>query len=109
MALECRWRTGRQPSLLDWTVCTFLVFLFTHLIGVVYYRDPIIQYSQKNTAIFVYLTLVMSFFSYARFCTLVINDITNHLGIACFTVRKKDAGGVWRDTKEIPSSKEKQA
>jgi ethanolaminephosphotransferase len=81
----------------------------TYLIGVAYHRDPIIQYSQKNTAIFVYLTLVMSFFSYARFCTLVINDITNYLGIACFTVRKKDAGGVWRDTKEIPSNNEKKA
>ena len=33
--------------------------------------------------------------SYGRFVTLVINDITDHLGIACFTVRKKDAGGQW--------------
>jgi len=72
-------------------------------------RGPLIQYSQKNTAIFVYLTLVISLFSYARFCALVINDITNYLGIACFTVRKKDAEGVWRDTKDIPNGNEKKA
>jgi ethanolaminephosphotransferase len=34
--------------------------------------------------------------SYARFCTLVISDITSFLGIACFTVRKKDLSGQWR-------------
>jgi hypothetical protein len=49
--------------------------------------------------IFVYLTLGVSIFAYGRFCTLVINDITNYMGIACFTVRKKDAEGVWRDAK----------
>ena len=49
-----------------------------------------------NTTIFVYLTLTISLAVYARFCTLVINDITNYLGIACFTVRKKDEHGVWR-------------
>lgn len=68
------------------------------------YRAPIIQHSQNNTAIFVYLTLAVSFFSYARFCALVINDITNYMGIACFTVRKKDAQGHWRDTKDIHQS-----
>jgi ethanolaminephosphotransferase len=49
-----------------------------------------------NTTIFVYLTLTISAAVYARFCTLVINDITNYLGIACFTVRRKDEYGVWR-------------
>jgi ethanolaminephosphotransferase len=49
-----------------------------------------------NTTIFVYLTLTISIAVYARFCSLVINDITNYLGIACFTVRKKDDDGVWR-------------
>ena len=65
------------------------------------YRAPIIQHSQKNTAIFIYLTLAVSFFRYARFCALVIHDITNYMGIACFTVCKKDAQGHWRDTKDI--------
>lgn len=49
-----------------------------------------------NTSVIVFLTLGISAISYARFCTLVINDITNYLGIACFTVRKKDMSGQWR-------------
>ncbi|EGN93675.1 hypothetical protein SERLA73DRAFT_189407 [Serpula lacrymans var. lacrymans S7.3] len=65
------------------------------------HRPPLIQSSPKRTAIFVYLTLAVSFLTYARFCAFVIKDITEYLGIACFTVRKKDAGGVWRDTSDI--------
>ncbi|KAH7886398.1 CDP-alcohol phosphatidyltransferase-domain-containing protein [Phlebopus sp. FC_14] len=64
-------------------------------------RPPIIQSSPKRTAIFIYVTLAVSFITYARFCALVIKDITEYLGIACFTVRKKDAEGVWRDTRDI--------
>ncbi|PPQ96289.1 hypothetical protein CVT26_005649 [Gymnopilus dilepis] len=56
---------------------------------------PLIQRTQKNTTILVWLTLVVSFLVYARFVTLVIRDITNYLGIACFTVRKKDEKGDW--------------
>ncbi|KAF8553808.1 Choline/ethanolaminephosphotransferase, partial [Imleria badia] len=52
-------------------------------------RPPIIQSTPNRTAIFVYLTLAISFFTYARFCTLVIREIREYLGIACFTVRKK--------------------
>ncbi|KAG6855527.1 hypothetical protein H0H87_001567 [Tephrocybe sp. NHM501043] len=59
-------------------------------------RGPLIQSSLRNTTLFIWLTLTLSFFFYARFCTLVINDITNYLGIACFTVRKKDQNGVWQ-------------
>ena len=44
----------------------------------------------------VYTTLLISLISYLRFCAMVIHDITNFLGIACFTVRKKDIVGVWR-------------
>lgn len=73
--------------------------------GVVYHshssRSPIIQSTPKRTAIFVYLTLAISFFTYACFCTVVIKEITEYLGIACFTVRKKDAEGKWRDTRDI--------
>jgi ethanolaminephosphotransferase len=64
-------------------------------------RSPIIQSTPKRTAIFVYLTLAISFFAYARFCFLVIKEITEYLGIACFTVRKKDAEGIWRDVRDI--------
>jgi ethanolaminephosphotransferase len=64
-----------------------------------FYRSPIIQTSLRNTTILVWITLVISLFSYARFVTLVIKDITEFLGIACFTVRKKGRDGVWRKEK----------
>jgi hypothetical protein len=60
-------------------------------------RAPFIQKSSRNTTIFVWVTLVVSFVAYARFVSLVIYEITNYLGIACFRVMKKDADGVWKD------------
>ena len=54
----------------------------------------------------VYTTLAISLISYARFCTLVINDITNFLGIACFTVRKRDIVGVWRRAASVDKAME---
>ncbi|KAG9313835.1 hypothetical protein JVU11DRAFT_4600 [Chiua virens] len=62
------------------------------------HRTSIIQSTPKRTAIFVYLTLAVSFLIYARFCILVIRDITEYLGIGCFTVRKRDAEGSWHNT-----------
>lgn len=59
-------------------------------------RAPLLQHNLHNIGVIVFLTLGISIASYARFCTLVINDITNYLGIACFTVRKKDLSGAWR-------------
>jgi len=60
-------------------------------------RAPFIQSSQANTVIFVYLTFLISLAAYARFCALVIDDVTGYLGIACFTVRKKNSNGQWQD------------
>jgi ethanolaminephosphotransferase len=31
----------------------------------------------------------------------VIQDVTEHLGIACFTVRKKDEKGMWKKAGEL--------
>ncbi|KIP05510.1 hypothetical protein PHLGIDRAFT_128827 [Phlebiopsis gigantea 11061_1 CR5-6] len=59
-------------------------------------RPPLVQHNQHNIGVVVVVTLGISLVSYARFCTLVIGDITNYLGIACFTVRKKDLSGKWR-------------
>lgn len=70
-------------------------------------RPPIIQSSPENTEKFVYVTLAVAFLSYSRFVVLVINDITNYLGIACLTVRKKDARGVWRQAGPQASSEKK--
>jgi ethanolaminephosphotransferase len=52
-----------------------------------------VQTSSKNATIFVWVTLVITFITYGRFVSLVIQDITNYLGIACFTVGKKDKKG----------------
>ena len=58
------------------------------------FRPPIVQTSSKNSAIFVWVTLVITFIAYGRFVSLVIRDITNYLGIACFKVgKKKDKKG----------------
>ena len=64
---------------------------------------PIVQKSPKHTMIFVWVTLAISFLAYARFVALVIRDITNYLGIACFTVRKRDEKGLWKSAQ--PDSK----
>jgi hypothetical protein len=63
------------------------------------WSPPIIQTTPGRLHLFVLATLVISLGSYARFVTLVINDITEYLGIACFTVRKKDAAGHWASAK----------
>jgi len=68
-------------------------------------RAPYIQSTPATTGIFVYLVLAVSFVTYAQFCTAVINEITNYLGIACFTVRKKDANGVWRTAQAVDGKK----
>jgi ethanolaminephosphotransferase len=59
-------------------------------------RDPLFLSTYPSIRIFVYTSLILSLASYARFVYLVIGDITNYLGIACFTVRKKGKDGVWR-------------
>ena len=59
----------------------------------------------ENVQAVVYITLLVSLFLYARFVLLVINDITEHLGIACFTVRKKDKHGKWKMAKAIDNNK----
>ncbi|KAF8079248.1 CDP-alcohol phosphatidyltransferase-domain-containing protein [Lyophyllum atratum] len=75
-----------------WSIIGAVDANLPHILG----RSPIIQSTMKSTTIFVWITLIISFLVYARFCILVINDITNYMGIACFTVRKKGQDGVWR-------------
>jgi len=68
-------------------------------------RSPWLQTSAEMRAIAVYATLVLSLAHYGRFCYLIIDDITNYLGIACFTVRKKDKEGHWTDAKKVDAEK----
>ncbi|CAE6477493.1 unnamed protein product [Rhizoctonia solani] len=57
-------------------------------------RAPVLH---SNPLLFIIISLGVAFLAYGRFCIAVINDITNYLGIACFTVRKKDENGEWKD------------
>ncbi|KII93135.1 hypothetical protein PLICRDRAFT_99893 [Plicaturopsis crispa FD-325 SS-3] len=80
-----------------WSIIGALDAALPALLG----RPSIIQATAGGAAVYVWLTLALSLAAYIRFCTLVIGDITEYMGIACFTVRKKDGGGVWRDAGEI--------
>ncbi|KAK2465438.1 hypothetical protein APHAL10511_002792 [Amanita phalloides] len=64
-------------------------------------RRPLIQYNAPRTALLVIIVLLTSAGVYARFCYRVIRDVTEYLGFACFTVRKKDEKGVWRRAEEV--------
>ncbi|KDQ62969.1 hypothetical protein JAAARDRAFT_361800 [Jaapia argillacea MUCL 33604] len=79
-------------SMWIWSIVGAVDANLPRLIG----RAPLIQSTPQNTRWFIYLSLAVSILSYARFVVLVISDITNYLGIACLTVRKKDERGVWR-------------
>ena len=56
---------------------------------------PTLLATTQSLSAAVYGMLILSFVNYARFCYLVISDITEFLGIACFTVQKRDEAGVW--------------
>ena len=99
LGVECFWRS-RCKLAVDWHVSSY--FLLSFLLSDCWIQPcsaPLIQSSHRNTTIFVWVTFAVSFVAYARFVTLVIQDITNFLGIACFTVRKKDENGVWHDAR----------
>jgi ethanolaminephosphotransferase len=68
-------------------------------------REPLFQKTLEDVRIAVYITLLASLLLYARFVVLVINDITNYLGIACFTVRKKNGNGQWKEAKVVDHQK----
>jgi ethanolaminephosphotransferase len=70
-------------------------------------RSPVFQTTPERRALAVYATLLISLISYGRFVYLVINDITDYLGIACFTVRKRDKEGHWEDAKKVDAQKKK--
>jgi len=71
-------------------------------------RPPLIQHSTENIEKFVFAVLAIALVMYARFVMLVVSDITNYLGIACLTVHKRDANGVWRRAVAMrPSESEK--
>jgi ethanolaminephosphotransferase len=68
-------------------------------------RSPIVQTTPQRQALVIYAYLFISFAIYGHFVHLVINDITDYLGIACFTVRKKNEAGNWEDAKKVDAKK----
>ena len=90
---------ANMPGLFGWWVTSFFFLqVYRSHVLMASHSEPFFQTTYARTAVAVYTVLVLSFFTYGRFCYLVINDITNFLGIACFTVRKKDSHGIWRST-----------
>lgn len=100
-------RCGCQLAVVDWPVRDVLVHFLVLACLDESFSAPLIQHSPENTEKFVFVTLAIAFLTYGRFVVLVINDITNYLGIACLTVRKKDAKGAWRDARPLSRSEKR--
>jgi len=62
-------------------------------------RPPLVQSLQPGTTFAVYAFLILSCARYAHFVWSVIDEITEYLGIECFTVRKKNDKGEWTKVK----------
>ncbi|KAI0299803.1 Choline/ethanolaminephosphotransferase [Russula brevipes] len=88
--------TSQPFPVWDWMYIWSIVGAIDANMPILFGRPPWIQHSPENTKKFVLVVLALAFMTYARFVVLVISDITNYLGIACLTVQKKDANGVWR-------------
>ncbi|KZO91175.1 hypothetical protein CALVIDRAFT_568445 [Calocera viscosa TUFC12733] len=69
-------------------------------------RELLIQSTPLYADLAVLLALLVSFVYYVRLCTLVIWDITDFIGIACFSVQKKDSKGAWVKAQEANGKKE---
>ncbi|EJD43494.1 hypothetical protein AURDEDRAFT_114773 [Auricularia subglabra TFB-10046 SS5] len=95
---------GRFP-VWDWMWVWLSVCALDWNARTLFERAPLIQTSPDRTRALIYVTLVLTIASYVRFCTFVIGDITNYLGIACFTVRKKDEHGEWVDAGDVNAKK----
>ncbi|KAK4686321.1 hypothetical protein P7C73_g3815, partial [Tremellales sp. Uapishka_1] len=58
-------------------------------------REPLVQNTPYTANVFVWMSFLLALFNYIRFAREVIWQITEHTGIACFTVRHKDSNGQW--------------
>jgi ethanolaminephosphotransferase len=65
----------------------------------------VFQTTPERRAMAIYATLGITIVLYGRFVYRVINEITDYLGIACFTVRKKDKAGHWEDAKKVDAQR----
>ena len=69
--------------------------------------DPILHATETRRNVFIGLSFLVALVTYLHFAFTVIWAITNHLGVACFTVRKKDKNGDWADAAKVDAQKEK--
>ncbi|ORX36138.1 CDP-alcohol phosphatidyltransferase-domain-containing protein [Kockovaella imperatae] len=63
-------------------------------------REPLVQASPVAANVFICMSFIVALFNYVRFAREVIWQICEHTGIACFTVRHKDANGNWVENDE---------
>lgn len=69
-------------------------------------RQPLVQSSPTAANVFICMSFFVALFNYVRFAREVIWQICEYTGMACFTVRRKDASGKWVPIEE--SKKKKQ-
>lgn len=86
-----------------WTAVLALDVNLPILLG----RPPLFQNTPDRVTITVWFTLLLNILTYGHFVYNVIGDITNYLGIACFTVRKRDADGKWEKASLVDAKKKK--
>ncbi|TXT13401.1 hypothetical protein VHUM_00768 [Vanrija humicola] len=60
-------------------------------------REPLVQGNAIASDVFIQMSFFVALFNYVRFAREVIWQICEYTGIACFTVRRKDAQGRWVD------------
>lgn len=63
-------------------------------------RAPLVQNSPTAANVFICMSFFVALFNYFRFAREIIWQICEYTGIACFTVRKKDANGQWIEAGE---------
>ncbi|KAI5454806.1 hypothetical protein NCC49_003689 [Naganishia albida] len=72
---------------------------------VLFGRAPFIQSTEQNATYFILFSMTFAILNYLRYAKSVIWQITDFTGIACFTVRHKDAQGGWVDNDQATEAK----
>ncbi|KAI9635659.1 CDP-alcohol phosphatidyltransferase-domain-containing protein [Dioszegia hungarica] len=68
-------------------------------------RGPLVQSTPVAANVFVWMSFLLALFNYIRFAREVIWQICEHTGVACFTVRRKNAQGQWVEKDEVKNLK----
>jgi ethanolaminephosphotransferase len=90
---------------MEWLFDRYVFFSSVWNEANIFSRPPVFQTTPERRAMAIYATLGITIVLYGRFVYRVINEITDYLGIACFTVRKKDKAGHWEDAKKVDAQR----